>query len=267
MAPSAAPAREAMAPAGPADAVGATAEAPKEAAPDEAAPPPTDRKIITTGNMAIEVQDLDKALGALTRLVQQSGGFFANKSVTAEENWRRAEITIRVPANAFDRLHEGARALGDVQRDELQGEDVTKQWQDLEARIKIRQAEEQALTRLMQQQARLSDLLEVEKRLWEVREQIEQAQGELRFLRDRVTLATLTISLNEQVPAGVGKVGPWNLGYHVVTAWQALAGAIRIVIVAVIYILVTGVIVWLPLLLVGLWIRRWLRRRREQRAS
>ena len=234
---------------------------------DEAPAAAADRKIITTGQMTIQVRELDAALEELGRLVRRSGGFFANRNVTAEEDWRRAEVTIRVPSNKFDALHEGAQALGEVKRDELQGEDVTKQWQDLQARIKIRQAEEQALMRLMQQQARLADLLEVEKRLWEVREQIEQAQGELRFLRDRVTLATLTISLNEEVPAGVGKIAPWNLKYHVVNAAQALVRAIQALITALIYIALPGAIVWVPLLLLILWIRRRLRRRREQRAE
>jgi len=221
------------------------------------------RKIITTGSMTIEVRDLDRAVGELTRLVAQAGGFFAHKTVSAEEDWRHAELTIRVPADSFGKLHDGARALGTVTRDEQQGEDVTKQWQDLEARIKIRQAEEQALVRLMARQGRLADLLEVEKRLWEVREQIEQAQGELRVLRDQVTLATLTVTLREEVPAGVGKVGPWNLGYHVVNAVHALVSAVRAVLVALIYVAVPGALVWAPLLLLIRWLRRRARARRQ----
>jgi len=243
-------------------------EEPKTAPADEAATTAAaDRKIITTGSMTIQVKDLDAAVTELQRLVKQTGGFFANKTVSAEENWRHAEIVIRVPANQFEKLHQGARALGEVKREDQQGEDVTKQWQDLEARLKIRKAEEQALTTLMAKQARLSDLLEVEKRLWEVREQIEQAEGELRYLRDKVTLATLTITLNEEVPAGVGKIGPWNLGYHVINAFQALVRGIKAVLIALIYMALPGAIAWVPLLLLIWWIRRWLRARRARHAA
>lgn len=245
----------AAAPGSSADAVsGGSAD--KQAAPAPTTNAATNRKIITTGNMTIEVRDLSQAVNDLTRLVQQHGGFFANKTVSAEEVWRRAEVTIRVPADHFDKLHDGARALGDVKRDDQQGEDVTKEWQDLEARIKIQQAEEQSLVRLMAQQGRLADLLEIEKRLWDVRVQIEQAQGELRVMRDKVTLATLTVTLNEALPAGVGKVGPWNLGYHVVTAGQTLVRAVKAILIAVIYAVVVGAVVWLPLLLIILWLRR-----------
>lgn len=226
------------------------------AVPEEAKRPASDRKIITSGNMTIEVRDLSKALQELARLVKQGGGFLASRNVTANEAWRRAEVTVRVPADQFDRLHDGVEALGEVTHDEQQGEDVTKQWQDLEARIKVRQAKEQSLMRLMQQQASLSDLLEVEKQLWDVREQIEQAQGELRYLRDKVTLATLTISLNEQVPAGVGKIGPWNLGFHVKNAVQVLVRVIKALLIALIYVVIVGVIVWLPLWLLIRWVRR-----------
>lgn len=273
-APPPGPGMASMAPPAPAGGPGMTPDAvaggeePKTAPADEAATTAAaDRKIITTGSMTIQVKDLDAAVTELQRLVKQTGGFFANKTVSAEENWRHAEIVIRVPANQFEKLHQGARALGEVKREDQQGEDVTKQWQDLEARLKIRKAEEQALTTLMAKQARLSDLLEVEKRLWEVREQIEQAEGELRYLRDKVTLATLTITLNEEVPAGVGKIGPWNLGYHVINAFQALVRGIKAVLIALIYMALPGAIAWVPLLLLIWWIRRWLRARRARHAA
>lgn len=224
------------------------------------ASPATDRKIITTGSMEIEVISLDQALAALKALVDRNGGFFANRTVSQEANWRSAQVTIRVPAANFSTLHDGAVALGTVKRDEQQGEDVTRQWQDLEARLRIRKQEEQSLLQLMGKQAKLSDLLDVEKRLWEVREQIEVAEGELRYLRDQVTLATLTINLHEQVPVGVGKLGRWNLGYHFLQACHALATALRGLIVALEYLVVTGAVVWVPLLLIILWIRRRLRR-------
>ncbi len=240
----------------------APAESDKQAGSEETvassdtASPAAGRKIITNGEMSIRVKNLDEALAALHQLVQQTDGFFAHKSVVAGEQWRRADVRIRVPADQFEKLHTGAKELGDVTHDLVEREDVTKQWQDLQARLKVRRAEEQALLQLMQKQARLADLLAVEKRLWEVREQIEQAEGELRFLRDRVTLATLTIQLEEIIPAGVGPLGPWNLGYHLQKAWRALLNGLRHIVVAIIYIALPGAIVWAPLAIVLFWIKR-----------
>jgi hypothetical protein len=249
--------------AGSADAVsGGEAES---AAPSQATP--GQRRIITTGSMTLEVISLDKALADLTALVKANGGFLANKSVSAESNWRTAEVTIRVPADNFDAVHDGARGLGTVKREDQQGEDVTRQWQDLEARLKIRKQEEQSLLELMQKQARLSDLLAVEQRLWEVREQIEKAEGELRYLRDQVTLATLTVTLNEQVPVGVERIGRWNLGYHFLQAIYAMGRMLRGLVVGLIYVALPGAIIWVPLLLIVRWARRRLREKRERRAS
>lgn len=227
----------------------------------EAALSPADRKIITTGSVELEVQDLDAALVALGQLVQRTGGFYAEKSVSRVESWRTATLTVRVPADRFNELHEGAVALGEVKRDTQQGEDVTRQWQDLEARLRIRKTEEQSLLALMKRQGKLSDLLEVEKRLWEVREQIEVSEGELRYLRDRVTLATLSLTLREQVPVAVGPLGAWNLGYHVRNAVQTLGRIIRGLVVGLIYLALPGAVVWVPLLL----IIRAVRRRRRKR--
>ena len=223
-------------------------------------PSGADRKLITTASLEVEVISLDEALTALKQLVDKSGGFFAGKTVTQEEGWRSAQVTIRVPADHFAALHEGAVGLGTVKHDEQQAEDVTRQWQDLEARLRIRKQEEQSLLNLLSKQARLSDLLDVEKRLWEVREQIEVSEGELRYLRDQVALATLTVNLHEQVPVGVGKLGRWNLGYHFLRACYALGTAFRGLIVGLEYVLIAGAVVWVPLLLVVLWVRARLRR-------
>lgn len=226
-----------------------------------------ERRIITTGDMTLEVISLDKALADLTALVTVNGGFLSDKSVSAEGNWRTANITVRVPANKYEVLHDGARGLGTVKRESQKGDDVTKQWQDLEARMKIRKQEEQSLLALMQKQARLSDLLEVEKRLWEVREQIETSEGELRYLRDQVTLATLTLTLNEQVPVGVERIGRWNLGYHVLHAVYAMGSMARGLVIGLIYVALPGAIIWVPLLLIIRRIRRRILEKREQRLT
>jgi hypothetical protein len=227
--------------------------------------PPANRKIITTGSMELEVKNLDEAVGSLTALVQKSGGFFANKNITRQESWRTASLTIRVPADKFSAIHDGAVALGTVESDEQKGEDVTKQWQDLAARLRIRKAEEASLLRLMERQGRLQDIMEVEKRLWECREQIELAEGELRYLRDQVTLATLEVSLREQIPVSVGPLGAWNLGFHVVNALHSLGSAVRGVAIGIIYVALPGAVVWVPLLLLILYVRYLRRLNRERR--
>lgn len=228
---------------------------------------PGQRRIITTGSMTVEVADLDQALTALAALVKANDGFLANKSVSQEADWRHAEAVVRVPAARFDAIHDGARGLGTVRAEEQQGEDVTKQWIDLEARLRIRKAYEQDLLQTMRRQGSLNDLLAVQREVWKVREQIEQAEGELRYLRDQVSLATLTLTLNEQGPVGIGKVGPWNLSYHVLHAISGLGRALRGLLIALIYVLLTGAVVWVPVLLLVLWLRRRAARRRAAAAA
>jgi len=114
MAPAAPPPGEApAAPSGGPDAVSG-GESAKAAAPEQAANAAANRKIVTTGNMTLEVRDLTKAVNELNRLVRENGGFYANKTLSAEEVWRHAELVIRVPAANFDKLHDGARALGTI---------------------------------------------------------------------------------------------------------------------------------------------------------
>ena len=229
----------------------------------EAPTPPADRKIIVTGDMTIEVANVDKAMQALTALVEKQGGFFASRQIRQTAEWRQANVVIRVPAENFWELHKGARTLGLVRLDNQQGEDVTEQWIDLEARIRIRKAEEKKLIELMERQGDLTALLKVEQRLWEVREAIEKAEGSLRFLKDRVALATLSIELSEKSPLGVEAAGPWDLAYHVGRAWQATIATMQGLLRLLIYLLVPGILFWGPVVLFIIWVRRRLRRIRS----
>ena len=98
------------------------------------------------------------------------------------------------------------RKLGDLKNQTLATEDVTKAYVDTDARLRNSRLIEKRLVDLLETNAgRVADLLEVEKELGRVREQIEQLQGELKFMDIQVQFATVTISLAEkdlETPAG-----------------------------------------------------------------
>ncbi len=103
-----------------------------------------------------------------------------------------------VPEN-LDRFLEKARGLGELKNQTLGTEDVTKAYFDTDARLRnAKRMEERLLQMLDKNTGKVSDLLQVEKELGRVREQIEQMQGELKYYDALVQYATVTISLAEK---------------------------------------------------------------------
>ncbi|HCA47893.1 MAG TPA: hypothetical protein DEP45_11245, partial [Armatimonadetes bacterium] len=172
----------------------------------------------------------------------------------------------RVPSDYFGEIYEAVKALGKVTRDQLGGQDVTEEYMDLERRIVNLQAQEARVREMFEEARTIADLLQIEQRLTEVRTQIEQYQGRLRYLKDQVGFSTLTISLYEPGQAPIEAPDGWELGYHLRGAWLALVRAFRGVVYAIIWIVVTGSVIWVPLLIVITLLRRWAARRRAERA-
>lgn len=226
-----------------------------------------DRKVIKTGEVSVEVDRLEDAQKTVVSTVEGRGGFVSSLTVSDYDTYRQSEIIARVPSASFREVYEAVKGLGKVTRDHIGGQDVTDQWADLERRIANQQVLEQRLRELAQRTGSVSDLLEVERELARVRGEIESYQGQLRMIKDQVAFSTLTITLTEYGPAAVQDTGGWRIVYHLKGAWYALGRGVRALVVALIYIVIAGAVVWIPLLIIILLIRGWVRRRRAARAA
>ncbi len=226
-----------------------------------------ERKVIKTAEVDVELDDIESAQRRIIELVDQRDGFIESMTVNDYDTSRNAQIVARVPSDHFREVYEGVRELGKVTRDHIGGQDVTQEYMDLERRIANLQAQEVRVREMFEDADTVEDLLKVEQRLTEVRGQIEQLQGRLRYLKDQVGFSTLTISLYEPGDAPIEEPEGWKLSYHLRGAWMALVGAFRSLVYGVIWIVIAGAVVWVPLLIVILLIRRWALRRQARSAS
>ncbi len=244
------------------------ADAVKSAAPSsvlitQAAAATVDRQIIRNADLTVKTDDAESARQKVVKLAEEAGGFLADSTMrVGEAGERYVDIKVRVPASCFDEVVAQFRLLGNVEHESITSQDVTEEFLDLDARLRtLRQAEERLIA-MLKRSGKLADLLEIERELATRREQIEQSQGRLRYLKDRVGFSTIQVSLYEKGPAIVGPSGPYDILYHVRSAYRVLVSMLQGILTALIYIVVDGVVIWLPvLLLVWLIVRR--RRRRQ----
>ena len=154
-----------------------------------------ERRIISNGFIAITVDAVPPAVSQVEGLADSLGGFVEQLSVFGEGERAQAEITIRVPQDRFSDALERLRQLGDVQEENINSQDVTEQFIDLEARLRSAEREEESLLNLLQRADTVQEILTIERELARVRSEIERFQGQLNFLERRVALAGITVSL------------------------------------------------------------------------
>jgi hypothetical protein len=166
--------------------------------------PPIGPDIVKTAGISIEVKTggFETAFNAATTIAGRYGGYVEGSSMQGIKA-KSGELTIRVPATAFDRAMNDLRGLGSVEGESIAGQDVTSQFVDLDARLLTWQAQEAVLLRLMRRATSIESTLRVQNQLQDVQFRIEQIKGQLRLLENQTSLATIDVSLRE-VGAVVG---------------------------------------------------------------
>ncbi len=157
------------------------------------------RKLIRNAEVELEITS-DDAIQKITALANEERGYVATTSSEKQANGKlKGQVVVKVLPENLDRFLQKIRGLGDLKNQTLGTEDVTKAYFDTESRLKNARVMEQRLIEMLKKKSDdINDLLQVEKELGRVREQIEQMQGELKYWDSQVQFATVTIQLSEK---------------------------------------------------------------------
>ena len=163
---------------------------------------PDSRKWIITVYLNTETEDLDGLLTALDQQMKELGGYLEDQSIRngsryAQRRYRSADLTVRVPADRVDDFTQAVSGIANVVSNRRELEDITLQYVSTESRMLALQTEEARLLELMEQAETMSDLLEIEARLTDVRYELESTTSRLRVYNNQVDYATIHLSIEE----------------------------------------------------------------------
>lgn len=179
------------------------------------------RKWIVTMDMSVETQDLD---AALSQLGDQIGGFegyvenqnIHNGSSYSGRRYRSANLTIRIPVAKTEEFTAQVGDICHVVSQNKQQEDVTLTYVATESRLNALKTEETRLLELLAQAEDMSDLLQIEARLTDVRYELESVTSQLRVLENQVDYATIHLFIEE--------VRDYTDTEEDKTVWQRISG-------------------------------------------
>jgi anti-sigma factor RsiW len=158
------------------------------------------RKLIRNATVELEIVSFDNAVQKITAFANEEHGYVATTESEKQANGKlKGQIVVKVLPENLDRFLQKIRSLGELKNQALGTEDVTKAYFDTDSRLKNAHVMEQRLIDMLKTKTgKVSDLLQVEKELGRVREEIEKMQGELKYWDSQVQFATVTISLAEK---------------------------------------------------------------------
>jgi hypothetical protein len=178
-------------------------------------------QIVKTASLRLSIKrgDFDATIEEAGSIAAGLGGFVVSSSASqgSEQRLVRGTIVVRVPARSYDDAISSLRALGKVDARSENGQDVSQEFVDLQARIRQLQAVESQLLELLDDANTVGAALAVQRQLSEVQLQLEQARGRLQYLDDQVAFATISLAIHERIVA-VPKTE--NGGFGILDAWS-----------------------------------------------
>lgn len=161
---------------------------------------PVEIKLIKTGTLEFQTSDLGNTYQRVRQAAQTYAGFLSNESTSNEYDRIVQHITIRVPSRNFDKLVEAvSKGVEHFDVRSIEAVDVTEEFVDAQARLKTKKQVELRYQDLLKRANKISEILEIERQIGELRAEIESIEGRLRYLNNRVDYSTLDVSFYKKM--------------------------------------------------------------------
>jgi hypothetical protein len=158
------------------------------------------KKIIKDGDITIQTNDIGIAKQGFDSLVKSLNGYYEQENL--EKNYHKItyRLTIRVPANNFEKMLSSIEQKKDeIKSKNIRARDITEEFVDLTTRLSNKRNYLKQYTVLLSKATKSSEILEIQEKIRKLQEEIESAEGRLRYLNDQVTFSTLNVNLYKEV--------------------------------------------------------------------
>ena len=161
------------------------------------------RMLIKTVFMNVESEDVDLMTKKVEKRVDELGGYIESMNVdnTKYSNSERktANITARVPVEKLDMFCDEVEGQSNVLSKSSNAEDVTLKYVDMQSRMDSLQTEYDRISELLKQADELENIIELEKRLTDIRYEMQSYGSQLKVMKNQATYSTINLSITQVI--------------------------------------------------------------------
>ncbi|WP_235294962.1 DUF4349 domain-containing protein [Portibacter lacus] len=180
-----------------------------------------ERKLITEGALSFETSDLINSRKQILESVKKHGGYIASDQESNSTTTLSNDITVRIPSDKMDLfLAEATSGITKFDFKNINARDVTDQFLDLTTRIKTNRELESRFLEILQKANKVDELLQVERELGRIRNEIESQEGRLKLMNNQISYATLSIHFYKKVSSPLSNGPQFARGFE--NGWKNL---------------------------------------------
>jgi len=158
------------------------------------------QKIIKEAFLKFETDDLEKTYNQIKTAIATNKASIQNDSQEKDYGTITRRLTIRIPSQNFDAFLESiSKGVSYFDEKNISSENVTEEYIDLTSRLQTKRKLEERYIEILKKATKVSEILEIEKQISAIREEIEAKQGQLKYLESRVSESTVTIEFYKTI--------------------------------------------------------------------
>lgn len=224
------------------------------------APPTTEvtnRMVVRESYLSLLVNNVVESQKKIIKTTENYGGYMVNSNLQNPNDAPSATIIVRIPSSKLNDALEKFRGLAvKVISENLQGTDVTDQYQDNEARLTTLNKTKAKFEEILDRASQIQDILNIQRELINLQSQIDSVKGQQKYLEQTAKLAKITVYLStDELALPYTPSESWRPEVIFKQAVRSLVGSLRKMGTLTIWVLVYSII-WLPILLIILLIKR-----------
>ena len=160
-------------------------------------------KIIKKGELRFQVNDIDSATENIEAIATRFSGYVSSSNLHSSFDQVENEMSIKIPAPNFDAAIKAIEKVSVfMDNRSIKTDDVTSEYVDVESRLKTKLEVKARYEEILHSKAKsVTDVLDAERQIGALQEEIETNEERLRYLSSQVAYSTIHLNYYQQITA------------------------------------------------------------------
>jgi hypothetical protein len=155
------------------------------------------RLVATQAILSLVVDEVESKTEAIINKAEELGGFMVSRSINQPEEAPYAYLSFRIPSDKLEEINSYSKSLAvKVVSEEVNASDITDQYEDIEEKLALLEENKSRFETIMAKATEVEDILQVQREILSLQEQIDYLRGRQEYLDQSVQLSLVSIYLS-----------------------------------------------------------------------